>query len=91
MKTCNNSQDDKIRPQSSSSASATQRKLSKKDKAKPSRAAEAHKYKELMKTIPDVRQEKIQAIKKQIESGTYDVPAEQVAKSIIESAKNKPR
>ena len=64
---------------------------SKKDEMTlSSRADEVLKYKEMAKTIPDMRQDKIETIKKQIESGTYNVPAELVAKSILKSAKNTP-
>ena len=45
---------------------------------------EVNKFRELAKTIPDVRQEKVEAIKKQIETGKYIVPAESVAKSLVD-------
>jgi flagellar biosynthesis anti-sigma factor FlgM len=45
---------------------------------------EVRKFKEMAKTIPDVRQEKIDSIKKQLKSGKYNVPAEAIAKSIAE-------
>ena len=46
--------------------------------------AEVQKFTEVAKAMPDVRQEKIDAIKKQIEDGTYKVSAESIAKSIID-------
>ncbi len=45
---------------------------------------EVRKFKEMAKTIPDVRQEKIDSIKKQLKSGEYEVPPEAVAKSIVD-------
>ena len=45
---------------------------------------EVRKFKEMAKAIPDVRQEKIDSIKKQLESGEYKVPAEVVAESIVD-------
>jgi flagellar biosynthesis anti-sigma factor FlgM len=45
---------------------------------------EVRKFKEMAKAIPDVRQEKIDSIKKQLKSGEYKVPAEAVAKSIVD-------
>jgi flagellar biosynthesis anti-sigma factor FlgM len=45
---------------------------------------EVRKLKEMAKAIPDVRQEKIDSIKKQLKSGEYKVPAEAIAKSIVD-------
>ncbi len=60
-------------------------KSRKKDKDTLSpRAAEIRKHVELAKNISDVRQEKVEIIKKQIEAGTYDVSAESVAGSLID-------
>lgn len=57
----------------------------KKDKITSSPdPAELEKFKEMAKALPEVRQEKVEDIKKQIESGKYVVDAEAVAKSIIE-------
>ncbi len=39
---------------------------------------------ELARGIPNVRQARIEAVKKQIKSGTYDVSAESVARSIVD-------
>ena len=47
-----------------------------------SRAAEVRRLRELAKTIPDIRQDKIDTIKKQIESGVYNASGESVAESI---------
>jgi flagellar biosynthesis anti-sigma factor FlgM len=44
---------------------------------------EVKKYADIAKKIPEVRQDKIDAIKKQIEEGTFNVPAEYIADSII--------
>ena len=54
------------------------------------RIAEVGKYAEMAKALPDVRQDKIDSIKKQIESGTYKVSPESVAKSMIEAMKKTP-
>jgi flagellar biosynthesis anti-sigma factor FlgM len=48
------------------------------------RDKEVRKFKEIAKAIPDVRQEKIGSIKKQLKSGKYKVPAEATAKSIVD-------
>ena len=45
---------------------------------------EVRKLKEMAKAIPDVRQKKIDSIKKQLKSGEYKVPAEAIAKSIVD-------
>jgi len=51
----------------------------------PSRCdSEVRRLKEKARAIPDVRQEKIDSIKKQIKSGKYKVPAEAIARSIID-------
>ena len=60
-------------------------KVKKKDKVELSpRADEVRRLAELAKLAPDVRLEKIEAIKKQIKAGTYSVPVESVAKSIAD-------
>ena len=60
------------------------RELSKDKVILSSRADEVRKLTELAKSVPDVRRDKIEAIRKRIESGTYRVPARSVAKSIID-------
>ena len=47
-------------------------------------AADLVRFRELAKGIPDVRQDKVTSIKKQIESGVYNVPARLVAESIAD-------
>lgn len=60
-------------------------KKQKKDRDRlSSRNAEIHKFAEWARGIPSVRKEKIEAVKKQIESGTYDVSARSVASSIVD-------
>ena len=60
-------------------------KNQKKDKDKSSpRAVEVRRYTKIAKDLPDVRQEKVEAIKKQIESGTYRISTEEVARSIVD-------
>jgi len=46
--------------------------------------AERLKYKRIVKTIPEVRKGKVEAIRRQIKAGKYKVPAESVARSIAE-------
>ena len=43
---------------------------------------EVRKLKKIAKSIPEVRQDKVKSIKKQMKSGAYRVPAEAVARSI---------
>ncbi len=45
---------------------------------------EVQRLAELARGIPDVRRARIEAVKKQIKSGTYDVSAESVARSIVD-------
>ena len=47
-------------------------------------ASDVLRFRELAKRIPDVRQDKVTSIKKQIESGVYNVPARLVAESIAD-------
>ena len=49
-----------------------------------SRSAEILRLMEMAEKTPDVRREKIEAIKKQIEQGTYKVSGKVVAKSIAD-------
>ena len=60
------------------------RKLNKDEVILSPRAAEVQRLKKLANDVPDVRQEKIDAIKKQIEIGTYNVSVRSVAESIID-------
>jgi len=48
-----------------------------------SQSAEIRKIEELSKKIPDIRQEKVETIKEQIESKEYSITGALVAKSII--------
>ena len=48
------------------------------------RSAEVRQIEELIKDIPDVQSRKIESVKKQIESNTYAVNGNMVAKSIID-------
>ena len=57
----------------------------KKDKDKSSPGAEeVRRYTKIAKDLPDVRQEKVEAIKKQVELGKYRISAEEVAGSIVD-------
>ncbi|MFC1715452.1 flagellar biosynthesis anti-sigma factor FlgM [Candidatus Poribacteria bacterium] len=48
------------------------------------RDTEVQRLAELARGIPDVRKARVEAVKKQIKSGTYDVSAESVARSIVD-------
>ncbi len=45
---------------------------------------EMQKYEEIVKTLPDIQEEKSSSISKQIESGKYKIDGRSVAKSIID-------
>jgi len=45
--------------------------------------AEIMKYKEIVKSLPDIRQDKVEAIKKKIESGEYKIDSKKVARKMI--------
>ncbi len=60
------------------------RKQKKGRNATSLRDAEIHRFAEWARGIPSVRKGRIEAVKKQIESGTYDVSAESVANSIAD-------
>lgn len=45
---------------------------------------ELQKFKEITKSMPDIRTEKVEAIKEQIDSGKYIVNGKEVAKKILE-------
>lgn len=50
-------------------------------------ASELKRLKELAKLTPDVRLDKVNTIKKQIQNGKYDIAADSVAKSILKTGK----
>jgi flagellar biosynthesis anti-sigma factor FlgM len=56
----------------------------KKSDANLPDTAEVQRFKELTKKIPDVRQEKVDAIKKKIEAGEYKIDANAVASKMLE-------
>ncbi len=47
------------------------------------RAAEIQKAKEALSTVPEVRQEKVAALKRRIQEGTYEIDAKAIAEQII--------
>ncbi len=47
------------------------------------RARELARAHEAVEAAPDVRAEKVARIKQQVESGTYSVPAEELAKKLL--------
>lgn len=62
-------------------------KTHKKKYISSTHTEEMRKFMELARNIPDIRQDKINNIRKQIKSGAYSIPAESVAKSIAGLAK----
>ena len=61
------------------------KKPGKKDAVQlSSRSDEVRRFTELAKLTPDVRSEKVDAIKKQIKAGTYSIPADSVARSVAD-------
>ena len=56
----------------------------KKSDVISSNPAEILKYKKWAKELPDVQQDRVDEIKRKIESGEYQVDAEAVAKKILE-------
>lgn len=50
---------------------------------RPVRDLENFRIKELIRAIPDVREEKITQVRGDIEGGTYNVIAERIAEKII--------
>lgn len=58
---------------------------SEKDRLEISNTAKDYQIaKQAISQIPDVREDKVNAIKKQIQSGTYNVNMEEVASHIVE-------
>ena len=55
-----------------------------RDTQRDATTEEVRRLTELAKLAPDVRLEKVNAIKKQIEAGTYIIPADSVARSIAD-------
>jgi flagellar biosynthesis anti-sigma factor FlgM len=47
---------------------------------------ETQKAREIIDSMPDIREEKVLAIKKSIDDGTYTVNGDTIASNIIESA-----
>jgi len=50
-----------------------------------SRGQEIQRVRARLKELPDVRREKVEAIRRQIEQGTYRVSAEAVAEKVLEA------
>ena len=50
---------------------------------KDARVIEVAKYKEAVKAIPDIRQKRIEELKRQIESGEYHVDSKKIAEKIL--------
>jgi negative regulator of flagellin synthesis FlgM len=60
----------------------------RKDNAISPDHAEVQRFKEMAKGIPDVRQEKVDEIKKKIENREYNVSADDTASKMIEFAQD---
>ena len=68
-------------------ANATAKPAGKRDELVLSdRAREIQLAMKAAKASPDIREERVQTIKAQIQSGTYSVPAEDVARMMINRA-----
>jgi flagellar biosynthesis anti-sigma factor FlgM len=67
-----------------------ERKMNKKRKnnAVSPDQAEIQRFKEILKSIPDPQQKKIDEIKKKIDNGEYNVNADDVASKMIELAQD---
>ena len=50
------------------------------------KAQELLKAQKALKDIPDVREDKVARLKKQIENGTYDIDAEETAEKMIKES-----
>jgi negative regulator of flagellin synthesis FlgM len=50
------------------------------------KAQELQKARKALKNIPDVREDKVARIKKQIENGTYEIDAEETAEKMIKES-----
>ena len=72
-----------LKTQPKTAASRT-RKLENDKVELSSRAEEVRKFVELAKLVPEVRLDKVNTVKKQIQAGKYSVPPESVARSIID-------
>jgi flagellar biosynthesis anti-sigma factor FlgM len=48
------------------------------------KATELQKYKEAVKSFPEIREDKTKSIKDQLESGNYKINGKSIAKSIID-------
>jgi flagellar biosynthesis anti-sigma factor FlgM len=60
------------------------KKCRKKSKTSSCHSDELNKFKKIVSELPDTRQDKIEEIKKKIESGEYKIDGEAVAKKIFE-------
>lgn len=62
-----------------------EREVQEKDRAEISpRGMEMQKYRGVLATMPDVRAERVQELKKSIAAGTYKPNAEKIAEKLIE-------
>jgi negative regulator of flagellin synthesis FlgM len=49
------------------------------------RSKEVHKAQQLIQSLPDVRLEKVQAIKEKIENGTYEIDYDKTAEGMLKA------
>lgn len=79
----------RVNDQAKAETAQQQQKPAKTDEVSLStQARELQKAKEAVEASPDVRQEKVAAIKAQVEAGTYNIPAGYVAAKMLEKATN---
>jgi negative regulator of flagellin synthesis FlgM len=78
-------QNGKVGPaERNSAAPATQNQVPTEDKVDlSSQSKEMNKISETLEAAPDVRAEKVDALKKQVESGQYQVNSDAVAEKMI--------
>lgn len=77
-------QNGKVGPAERNSATPAQNQVPAEDKVDlSSQSKEMNKISEVLAAAPDVRAEKVDALKKQVESGQYQVNSDAVAEKMI--------
>jgi negative regulator of flagellin synthesis FlgM len=65
--------------------------LEAQDQVELSESARDHrKVREILQSVPDVRQDRIESLKRSIAEGTYNIPGRDVARKMLEEMKNDP-
>lgn len=90
MKIFNNNNLDKVmnayRKQDASRGASKTNKISKNDELSLSSTAKDYQFAlNAIKNVPDIRKEKVDAIKEQIRTGTYVVDSGKIAEKILEN------